>query len=112
MCRAQYAQSNRQAEVPCDSGPCKFKISPGDIGPEGCGLSPENEFAVWFYPRWKLFKDKAFDLITVEEPDKELFVEKLMLLEQYTPIIEERSQRRAEKRSIRKNGKSSRGNRR
>jgi len=94
-CREQYAAAGRN-DVPCDIGRCKYTPSPGDTTETGCGLSPQNEFAVWFYPRWKAFGDLAFKFINVElsEEEASLLLEKLLLIEQYSAKVHEAAQKR------------------
>lgn len=77
-------------------GRCKYVPSPGDTGPEGCGLLPENEFPVSFYTKWKAFGPVALQLTHLEltEADGDLLLEKLMVIEQYYPALCEAEQRR------------------
>lgn len=96
-CRAQYAAAKRN-DVPCDVGECKYSPSPGDTGPNGCGLLPQNEFAVWFYPRWKTFGSQAFEFVDIEMTpyDAECLMDKLMIIDEHAPAIAEAQQKRAE----------------
>lgn len=79
-------------------GRCKYVPSPGDTTENGCGLLPVNEFAVWFYPRWKTFGQSAFQLVDVNftPTEAEAFMEKLFVIGQYAPSITESKQKRAE----------------
>ena len=82
--------------MPCDVGACKFVPSPGDTGPTGCGLLPENEYAVWFYPKWKGFGALAFDIIDEDAcPDStESLMDKLIVIDQYSGQIAEANEKR------------------
>lgn len=96
QCREQYAAAQR-TDVPCDVGKCKYTPSPGDTGEKGCGLLPANELAVWLYPRWKAFGDAVFNMVNVEmmPSSAETLLEKLYIIHQYAPAIQEAQERRS-----------------
>lgn len=108
-CRSQYADTGREDDVPCDSEngweDCPYTKwqcgSPGNPGPDGCGLAPENVQAVEFYYKWKLLGDKAWDLIQLDFDDEcqqDEFAYKLGMLEAYAPRIQKSIQKDQEAR--------------
>jgi len=103
-CRLQYKEANRPDRVPCDLNPndCAFTPSPGDTGPDGCGLLPENEEALEMYHRIKVMGPVALELSKLEfedEDESELFVDKLMLLTSRSGEVERSVARRSEEKS-------------
>lgn len=94
-CRDQYAAAGR-TDVPCDVGDCKYNPSPGDLGPKGCGLMHENEFVVWLYPKWKKFGEATFNLVDIKLTPEgaETLLEKLVMIEEYIPGIQEAQESR------------------
>lgn len=95
-CRDQYAAAGRK-DVPCDTGDCKYSPSPGDTGPKGCGLLPENEFVVWLYPKFKRFGEMSFKLVDIElsGDEGETLLEKLSMIDDYAPAIQQAYQAQA-----------------
>ena len=95
-CRGQYEESGREDDVPCDSengwADCPYASwqcgSPGNDGPDGCGLASENVQAVEFYTRWKRFGEKTWDLVELEdEPALDDLMAKLSIIDEYAPRI-------------------------
>lgn len=79
--------------------------SPGDTSPEGCGLLPSNKPAWDFYRKWKVLGAPAFELIQLEFDDRseaELFSDKLVMIEKYIPILQDRLRKQSEIKSKRK----------
>jgi len=110
-CRLQYAAANRSDRVPCDLDPndCAFTPSPGDTGPDGCGLLPENEEALELHHRMRVLGPAALELSKLEfedEDESEIFVDKLMLLAARQGEIEQAVGRRSsEKQEIKDHDK-------
>lgn len=90
----------RANDVPCDVDKCKYDPSPGDLGPDGCGLMAENAFAVWFYNKWKRFGPVAFELVHLEVNESEAagLLDKLVLIDEWAPEIARVKQKREQDR--------------
>lgn len=95
-CRKQYADAGRSHDVPCDVSVCKYVPSPGDTSEKGCGLLPENETALYLYPRWKRFGEAIWTFVDMDisPHEAETLVEKLMLIDEYSPKINESQNKR------------------
>lgn len=86
--------------VPCDVDKCPYDPSPGDTSEKGCGLAYENHEAVWFYSRWKQFGELAMTFCDLQftQDNAEIFLDKLMVIDEYIPRLQEATARRDKRR--------------